>query len=191
MAENSHILLSNAAETEQIRAKCSSKRVRKEADKVRAWKKDLEVREKSWRTRYRNDQDDCNLFRWSPFLDFSSQILSSGDKSFVTKDFDERVQHIKDEWRNLDADEMGLFISGCPVKCRLPVTSTYAANRYLGAISEKLEQTMENYLKKNGSRLNHLTQDEFKELFHLKCIGSCISPGDSVGILAAQSIGIK
>ena len=31
--------------------------------------------------------------------------------------------------------------------------------------------------------------DEFKELIYLKSVKSCISPGDSVGVIAAQSIG--
>ena len=187
MTDNSHIMLSNSHETQQIRDKCSSKRVRKETEKVRAWKKELEKRENAWR-KLHPEYDSSSKFRWSPFLDFSSQLASS-DKRMATKNPAERIRIVNEDWRQLEVEDRTSYIENCPAKYRLPVTSTYPSNRYLGAISESLDNAMQSYLKKNSNRLGHLTENEFKDLFYLKCIQSTITPGDSVGILAAQSIG--
>jgi DNA-directed RNA polymerase I subunit RPA1 len=82
----------------------------------------------------------------------------------------------------------------------MPITSEYNPDKYLGAISERLQDIMDNYVVKFKHKFKanksddaynkfSLEVDQFKELIHLKSLKSCITPGDCVGVLAAQSIG--
>ena len=72
----------------------------------------------------------------------------------------------------------------------MPITSTHNPDRYLGVISENLQDCIETHITKNyDSNASGVEADQFRELIYLKALKACITPGDSVGILAAQSIG--
>ncbi len=110
------------------------------------------------------------------------------------------LRYIADAWKNLDENERKHLNRKYRNKLRLPITSEHNPDRYLGAISERLQDLMDNYVnkfemkfKKDKNDQAHnkfdLNVNEFKELIHLKSLKSCITPGDCVGVLAAQSIG--
>ena len=66
--------------------------------------------------------------------------------------------------------------------------------KYLGSISEKVYESMHEYIIKdpdnNFKKDNKkISRSEFKNIIYLKYLNSLIQPGESVGVLAAQSIG--
>lgn len=202
LIDNSSILTSNKSEIEKIKKICYDDAIYKKIEKIKDWKSEYEKE-------LLNKQDDCYEdydsfsngigMRWGPFLNFSK--LLSSQKSVQDKPFEARVQYIGDQWKSMSKEEKRVYKKG-KFKRRLPITVFHNPDRYLGAISEKLQECVDNYMDKyhtkftddklysNQTSLSYnLNKDEFKELIYLKSIRSCITPGDSVGILAAQSIG--
>ncbi|CAF4367901.1 unnamed protein product, partial [Rotaria sordida] len=60
----------------------------------------------------------------------------------------------------------------------------------LGAITERLDDLIRNYITTH-EKLDQTNMDKrtFEKMFHFKSLKPCIDPGESVEILAAQSIG--
>ena len=186
LAANRRIIKSNQDGCTQINSTCKSKKVAKEAEKVNEWKREVEKRETEWK-KSNSDQ----RYRWGPFVDLSKKLVAE-EKSISKASFADRIRLLNESWKSLDDHDKHVLKKKCPARCRLPLTTTYSPDRYLGAISERMERAMENYMKKNDvTRLfgDEFTPDDFKQLIHLKSLKSCVTPGDSVGILAAQSIG--
>lgn len=69
------------------------------------------------------------------------------------------------------------------------MTQNYSPASNLGAIAERLDDLIRNYIDKSG-KLDRTTMDKrtFEKMIHFKSLKSCIDPGESVGILAAQLI---
>lgn len=90
--------------------------------------------------------------------------------------------------------------------------SKYDPWRFLGSISDKVFEDMNNFIKSDPEKIfkkdeeekieennnkeseskggnNKLSRSKFKTAVYLKYLNSLISPGESVGILAAQSVG--
>jgi len=62
--------------------------------------------------------------------------------------------------------------------------------RFLGSVSEKLLSDMMNYIKTNQAQFQDKEEEKsFKLGVYLKYFNSLITPGENVGILAAQSVG--
>lgn len=75
-----------------------------------------------------------------------------------------------------------------------PVLSVYNPAKYLGSVSEKFQDKLDEFSKNNPQLFTkHLsegiTEKKFKALMQLKYMRSLIQPGEAVGIVAAQSIG--
>lgn len=75
-----------------------------------------------------------------------------------------------------------------------PVQSLYNPGRYLGSLSEKYAETMGEYIKKDPDGMfahsnGAMTHEKFKALMKLHYISCLVNPGESVGVLAGQSIG--
>ena len=194
LIDNYAIVTSNSDEMAKIRRVCHHEEIYKQVEKIKEWKK-----AHSSSTKAENGGDDGVGNRWGPFLNFSKQL--SGQVGIKEKPFEERVKALVEKWKSSSSDEKKVYKKG-KFKRRLPITVDFNPDRYLGAISEKLQECMDNYVnkyhdkfiddEKYSSRTTQsysLDKDKFKELIYLKSIKSCISPGDSVGIIAAQSIG--
>lgn len=153
---------------------------------------------KEWHNEHKDLGESRN--RFGPFLNFSK--LMSCEDVVKAKPYEERISYINEKWKALTKEEKKLYKKG-KFKQRLPVTCAHNPDRYLGAISEKLQDCIDNYITKNTNKfigsnntsqaltsLNYnLESSKFQELIYLKSLKSCISPGDSVGVIAAQSIG--
>ncbi|CAF4371266.1 unnamed protein product, partial [Rotaria sordida] len=76
------------------------------------------------------------------------------------------------------------------VKFYSPVTQNYLPASNLGAITERLDDLIRNYITTH-EKLDQTNMDKrtFEKMIHFKSLKSCIDPGESVEILAAQSIG--
>ena len=61
----------------------------------------------------------------------------------------------------------------------------------MGAISERYENAVQNYINENESKLDdhNLTQEEFLKLAHIRYMQCLAHPGEMVGLTASQSIG--
>lgn len=75
-----------------------------------------------------------------------------------------------------------------------PVLSVYNPAKYLGSVSEKFQDELDAFAKKNSSMFSKhssegVTEKKFRALMQLKYMRSLINPGEAVGIIAAQSIG--
>ncbi|KAI8915720.1 hypothetical protein EDD86DRAFT_185781 [Gorgonomyces haynaldii] len=88
-----------------------------------------------------------------------------------------------------------------------PILSVFTPSRYMGAVSEKFRDELNQFTAKNASKLllPRKTKEEeagrpgwsgpmipersFQALMHLKYMKALVEPGEAVGLLAAQSIG--
>jgi len=75
-----------------------------------------------------------------------------------------------------------------------PVLSVFNPAKYLGSVSENFQDKLDDFVKENPSLFTkHLsdgvTEKKYRALMQLKYMRSLINPGESVGIIAAQSIG--
>lgn len=81
-----------------------------------------------------------------------------------------------------------------------PTISMYNPARYLGSVSDKFEEKLDNFIDKNEDLFvsskkakanggNGITSKKFKALMQLKYMRSLINPGEAVGIIASQSVG--
>lgn len=74
-----------------------------------------------------------------------------------------------------------------------PVLSVYNPAKYLGSVSEKFQEKLEGFVNENESLFKKLSsgisEKKFRALMQLKYMRSLVNPGESVGIIASQSIG--
>lgn len=75
-----------------------------------------------------------------------------------------------------------------------PVLSVYNPAKYLGSVSEKFQEQLDDFVRtEEGLFAKHLsdgvTERKFRALMQLKYMRSLVNPGEAVGIIAAQSIG--
>ena len=189
LVSNYPIITSNKDEMEKIRSICHHDLVEKSIKKIKEWKNENK--------KYKDAEDDS--VRFSPFLNFS-RVLATERKIKEMK-FEERCKYIIDEWKKLDGEKRKIFKKG-KFKYRLPITVDFNPDRYLGAISEQLQDTIDKHLNKNKKHFidspsystkttlsYNLDTSNFQELIYLKTLKSCVTPGHCVGVLAAQSIG--
>ncbi|CAF4719705.1 unnamed protein product, partial [Rotaria sp. Silwood2] len=106
-----------------------------------------------------------------------------------SKDINEARSIMVQTWRDLSDDKREQYNHGV-VKFYSPVTENYLSASILGAITERLDDLIRNYITAHG-KLDQTKMDTrtFEKMMHFKSLQSCIDPGESIGILAAQSIG--
>lgn len=73
-----------------------------------------------------------------------------------------------------------------------PVLSVYNPAKYLGSVSEKFQERLEAFVSDNADlfkKSSGISEKKFRALMQLKYMRSLINPGESVGIIASQSVG--
>lgn len=73
-----------------------------------------------------------------------------------------------------------------------PVMSLFSPGRYIGSVSERFRDDVDVFCKtlpKVSDSLDRPSRKNFKSLMHLNYAQSIACPGESVGVLAAQSVG--
>ncbi|XP_065342582.1 DNA-directed RNA polymerase I subunit RPA1 [Cloeon dipterum] len=124
----------------------------------------------------------------SPFLKFSQQITYNEEEVKLVESHGRTNAALAavEAWRNLDEKKKRKFQKhnrNCPD----PISSKFSLNRDFGAITEKLESSVQSHIYKK-----QLEEDQVAMLMTLiaqKSMTSQAAPGEPVGILAAQSIG--
>lgn len=161
--------------------------------KIRAWRKktrELADDENNLDDSTRLKISDETKIRMTPFINYSRFFdLYTLTNSLKDKDINEARKIMVNTWRNLSDDKREQYNHGV-VKFYSPVTQNYLPASNLGAITERLDDLIRNYISTSG-KLDQTKMDKrtFEKMIHFKSLKSCIDPGESVGILAAQSIG--
>ncbi|CAK8697936.1 unnamed protein product [Clavelina lepadiformis] len=152
----------------------------------RKWKKYDKIKKK--RDRKLRKAKLPSIARTSGFLEYG-KTLSCGNIAQVTR-----------QWNELGQEQKRKFLSNAK-KHRLPdpVISIYRPDLYYGSMSDRFHHELRQYLKENPDGLpqieeksNHnsaLTLTRLESLQKLRYQRSLCQPGESVGLLAAQSIG--
>jgi DNA-directed RNA polymerase I subunit RPA1 len=165
----------------------------KNLKKIRAWRKktrELADDENSFNDSTRLKLSDETKIRMTPFINYSRFFdLHTLTNSLASKDINEARSIMVQTWRDLSDDKREQYNHGV-VKFYSPVTQNYLPASNLGAITERLDDLIRNYINTHG-KLDQTKMDKrtFEKMIHFKSLKSCIDPGESVGILAAQSIG--
>lgn len=194
IANQSSILREN--EYSRIVEMCGSTKERpviKTLKKIRAWRqktRDLADDDNNLDDSTRVKISDETKIRMTPFINYSRFFdLHTLTNSLESKDINEARAIMVQTWRNLSDDKREQYNHGV-VKFYSPVTQNYLPASNLGAITERLDDLIRNYMSTHG-KLDRTKMDKrtFEKMLHFKSLKSCIDPGESVGILAAQSIG--
>ncbi|CAF2125894.1 unnamed protein product [Rotaria magnacalcarata] len=194
IANQSTILREN--EYSRIVDMCGStkeKPILKTLKKIRAWRKktrDLADDDNNLNDSTRLKISDETKIRMTPFINYSRFFdLHTLTNSLKSKDINEARSIMVQTWRNLSDDKRQQYNHGV-VKFYSPVTQNYLPASNLGAITERLDDLIRSYINTQG-KLDRTNMDKrlFEKMVHFKSLKSCIDPGESVGILAAQSIG--
>ncbi|GBP50286.1 DNA-directed RNA polymerase I subunit RPA1 [Eumeta japonica] len=142
---------------------------------------------KKWKKKNGNPMDKT---RDSPFTAFSriakndiknlSNSACNGRDAFYSK--------LEEMWRSLDLDEQKQYSKK---RCPDPITSKASPEYKFGVITEHLDNIMQDYMKNRPvTSYNDFTEKEnLIDVIHAKFLGSMATPGEPVGLLAAQSIG--
>uniref|UniRef100_H2Z3P3 DNA-directed RNA polymerase subunit n=1 Tax=Ciona savignyi TaxID=51511 RepID=H2Z3P3_CIOSA len=143
---------------------------------TRKWSKFDKLRKKR-NKRLRKTQEG----RTSGFLNFSVQCKSGN------------LSEIKNQWMKLDIEGRAKYLDKTS-KLRLPDTiiSQYRPDIYFGSTSDHFHDEMKKYIKQNPLNLpaNDTTNSlPLESLLKMRYQRSLCQPGESVGLLAAQSIG--
>nr|XP_054764131.1 DNA-directed RNA polymerase I subunit RPA1-like [Lytechinus pictus] len=134
--------------------------------------------------------------RRSPFLEFCNKEYAAileqiqSDEDDVLRAYNKAKKEIIKRWREVtDKHRYEKKTTPCPD----PVSTQMRPDRHLGAISEKLETLIHDYLDSRLPTSKDIdgTEDEtkLKSLMYSKYQRALCEPGEAVGLLAAQSIG--
>jgi DNA-directed RNA polymerase I subunit RPA1 len=194
VANHSTILREN--EYSHIVDVCGStkeKPIIKTLKKIRAWRqktRELADDENNLNDSTRLKLSDETKIRMTPFINYSRFFdLHTLTNSLQNKNINKAREIMVQTWRDLSDDKREQYNHGV-VKFYSPVTQNYLPASNLGAITERLDDLIRNYINTEG-KLDQTKMDKrtFEKMIHFKSLKSCIDPGESVGILAAQSIG--
>lgn len=142
---------------------------------------------KKWNKVFGNDRS-----RRSTFLNYSHAMKDTFPaKKLSSKTGRMRgLEQLIDVYREgLESNpEMNRFVVSD--KCPDPVSARYPSHTYFGAVTERLENMIDDYLKTRNKKAPSSVDDvDFKDMLYLKSMCSLGPAGDPVGLLAAQSVG--
>ncbi|XP_030388512.1 DNA-directed RNA polymerase I subunit RPA1 isoform X2 [Scaptodrosophila lebanonensis] len=86
-------------------------------------------------------------------------------------------------WKKADSEDKALYRKKY-ARCPDPAVAVYKQDLYYGAVSERTRKIIDEYARKSPKYKKTIT-----DIMHMKSIKALASPGEPVGLLAAQSIG--
>ena len=95
----------------------------------------------------------------------------------------EQTLSIAESWHSIKDRKKSSWIQKAGRKKPLPVLSTFPPHRYFGSVSEKMQAHM------TAALLKEPNKDKLEETVLLRALKALSQPGDSVGVLAGQSVG--
>ncbi|XP_053969844.1 DNA-directed RNA polymerase I subunit RPA1 [Anastrepha ludens] len=141
---------------------------------------------RKWQNKHNGKLDSLETKRIpSAFANFSANSQAKGNLDELNPKTgrsmgDEYKQKL---WRKADA-ETKEFYKKLSARCPDPTTSVYKQDNCYGSTSERLEKLVEDYMKKYPN-----SKAAIDDIIYIKNLKALASPGEPVGLLAAQSIG--
>ncbi|XP_046865726.1 DNA-directed RNA polymerase I subunit RPA1-like [Drosophila willistoni] len=86
-------------------------------------------------------------------------------------------------WKKADAEDKALYRKKY-ARCPDPAVAVYKQDLYYGSVSERTRKLIEDYARQKPQQKQNIA-----DIMHIKSIKALASPGEPVGLLAAQSIG--
>lgn len=122
------------------------------------------------------------------FTHFSDELRNEVEvdrpNEIVTKTgrrrFDEKLLKL---WKKVDKEDKELYLTKY-ARCPDPTTAVYKQDIYYGSVSERTAQIIQDYARKHPKHKHAIA-----DIMHMKSIKALASPGEPVGLIAAQSIG--
>jgi hypothetical protein len=140
---------------------------------------------KQWKRKNGNEK-----LRASAFTQYSSETQSQLEMKNPNKiKSDGRSKSAKKvlkQWIEL-SPKLKQEYSKLSKQCPDPILSIYSPHTYFGSISEHVEGLLLNYLRNKTNREDD--EELVRKMISAKFVKSLAQPGESVGIVAAQSIG--
>ncbi|XP_075529481.1 RNA polymerase I subunit RpI1 isoform X2 [Dermacentor variabilis] len=161
---------------------------------------------RKWRNKMDRDADTHTSRRQSAFTLFSqtqgSLVREEHFSRFHNGTSETARQAILEAYFNLD-ERTRHKLNKSTMKCADPVCSKLRSDVHLGAVSERLDTLIEDYIEKNPHGLvsaedsgegqamekKTVTADDFRKMVYIRNMKAICDPGEPVGLLAAQSIG--
>ncbi|XP_011494628.1 PREDICTED: DNA-directed RNA polymerase I subunit RPA1 [Ceratosolen solmsi marchali] len=163
----------------RLKMSAETQTIAKHAKKIRKWTK-------------RNGGDLLVKRRLSEFSKFSVDNRNPNSSKNKIIDFQcgrsKAAISLMKKWIRADEETKNSYRRQC-VKCPEPLIAKYRQDTTFGILSERLEQMLEKYVSKATSFTAKLKKDELKDVLCAKVMNTFCSPGEPVGLLAAQSIG--
>ncbi|GLV36874.1 Son of sevenless [Carabus blaptoides fortunei] len=149
-------------------------KMKKRVKKLKEWKKE-------------NGDSSLKLGRNSAFLRFSEIVKDklNIDNMYAVDQTTGRTEGAKmlvELWQKATPEIKKSFEMECTV-CPHPVNTDYQPDHFYGALSDRMNLLLEDYVAKAKPDVN------FSDMLKLKAMQSLCAPGEPVGLLAAQSIG--
>ncbi|PIK59599.1 putative DNA-directed RNA polymerase I subunit RPA1 [Apostichopus japonicus] len=161
----------------------SSKKAEKIFKKVKKWRQKRQARD-----RYRSGFVDFSEGKMTPLVE---EFKQKSPKDSTTQSYRKAKQSLIDSWRACsDKESYEKAYTPCPD----PAHCQLRPNQNFGAVSERMNSLIEDYLSEFPERPcsdgeQDWSRDNFKQLIYQKYRKSLCEPGEAVGLLAAQSIG--
>ncbi|XP_071846497.1 DNA-directed RNA polymerase I subunit RPA1-like isoform X2 [Apostichopus japonicus] len=161
----------------------SSKKAEKIFKKVRKWRQ-----KRQGHDRYRSGFVDFSEGKMTPLVE---EFKQKSPKDSPTQSYRKAKQSLIDSWRACsDKESYEKTYTPCPD----PAHCQLRPNQNFGAVSERMNSLIEDYLNEFPERPcsdgeQDWSKDTFKQLIYQKYRKSLCEPGEAVGLLAAQSIG--
>jgi DNA-directed RNA polymerase I subunit RPA1 len=133
--------------------------------------------------------DSIDISKTSFLTNFKSLIQN---KESVEKLF--QVEEVKKKFKNLENYQSKEIKEYSKKKIQYPLISQFSPDNHLGSVSEDYIEKRNNYLKTDPDKYDIKNWkkeklEEFQLMSNINFLNSLISPGEPVGVIAAQSIG--
>ncbi|XP_004925181.2 DNA-directed RNA polymerase I subunit RPA1 [Bombyx mori] len=141
---------------------------------------------KKWKKRNGNPLQKVRVSGFSQFSVLARNEIELDDLP-TDRTRDPYYWELEKKWREMDEDEKQQYIRK---PCPDPISSKSPQFKF-GVINEQLDNIIQNYLKNRSNSLyeSYTDKKKFVEVMNAKFLESMASPGEPVGLLAAQSIG--
>ena len=115
------------------------------------------------------------------------KFIAENFETYVNKFQPERLENV------IDTKSVKNAIKNKEIGINETMLNKFEPWKFLGSISEKVYEKMHEYILKDPdqkfSNSNKISRSKFKNIIFLKYLTSLVQPGESVGVLAAESIG--
>lgn len=175
LSQNASVIL-HPKELASIKNEDELSRVQRHNKKLRSWLKK------------NNNSTRAHTKHISPFTQFSAELKNEIEVKNPNKINEKTGRCRKDEaiiklWYKAEDESKNLYQKKY-CRCPDPTNSIFSQDTTFGSVSEKIEKVIADYIAKYPSRKEVIT-----DVMYIKNVKALAAPGESVGLLAAQSIG--